>query len=1191
MQCRNCGHHNSGDARFCARCGTGLTVTCGVCGTVAEAGAAFCTNCGAPVGEAATGGSELHRYLPQELLTKLEAARTGRAMTGERRTVTMLFADIRGSTAAAETLDPEDWAEIINGAFEHLIAPVYRYEGTLARLQGDAVLAFFGAPIAHEDDPVRALRAGLEIVEAIGRYRPAVEARWGIAIDARVGVHTGLVVVGEVGSDLRVEYTALGDAINVAARMEQTAEPGTVRVTGHTRSLVGATFEFEELGVVEVKGRAEPVAVNQVLRFLGHGEDTVGSVLVGRDAELSRLDSLVSQLVAGTGWIASVTAEAGVGKSRLLREFHDAVGSGTMLAYRYDQPGDVAWLTGAGRSYDTTTPFAAVRDVLSRWWALADADDAFARVKSAIAASGLGDVDAAALLSHVAGVDLEPSAAAFVGALESPVLHSRAAATFVAYLEQVAQDRPLLVVLEDVHWADDLSLALFESTMELTERLPIGLIVAMRPYREDSSWRIHQVAERDHPHRYHPLPLTPLTPDGGGELLDALLGEAEISADMRSRILERAAGNPLFLEEIVRSLGESGSEDHAVPSSLSAILTARLDRLDDSTRFVVQMASVIGSEFDRTTLAALMDRPVPDGEIVDLLRRGILVDRSRGMLAFRHVLMQEAAYETILRRTRRELHRAVADHLIREQPDAVQEIARHLTESGDVDEAFPYLVEAGVRATRAMALADAIRLLADAIDHTPIGADPEVVVRAHDTLGTAYSLVPDLSAAAAAYQSLYDYGEQSARPAARVAALNRLGFATASLGGSLEDAASYLEQARSLAEEERDDVGLAEYHMNSCFVASMSGDLRQAVGHDEVTVELGERVGADWIRLAGMLRRAVNYTALLELEQAEAAAESALSAADAAGSEETRAILESFSSAVIRYWRGDLRGALDLIDGAQPTFDRYQSFYVAMNQVAAASILFEVGEPEAALSRYVDAQRIARQSGQNFVMASSSAGMAFVYASAGIPEPLTRLREEALAALASPMGEFLASNLWGDLGWAGLASRDPEQAEADFARGLAASSIASFTERPRLLAGKTLALIALDRLAEAGEVLDEVGEYVRSKGLTAAEPMLAWVEAEYLVAMDDLDGAAERLAVAHESAMSQGRRCLLLPILAARARLAGQTDDSQGAAHHLATGLELIETIVAPIVDQELAAGLRTRWRNELERSEAGFAG
>lgn len=1192
MQCANCGHHNAEDAKFCARCGTALSRTCPVCSTVAKADAAFCTNCGATLGEAEQTDSELTRYLPQELLTKLESARAGRAMAGERRIVTMLFADIKGSTAAAEQLDPEDWAEIMNGAFEHLIAPVYRYEGTLARLLGDAVLAFFGAPIAHEDDPVRALRAGLEIIDAIGRYRAQIEARWGIVLEARVGIHTGMVVVGEVGSDLRVEYTALGDAINTAARMEQTAQPGTVQVTDYTRSLVGGLFEFEDLGAVEVKGKSEPVSVHRVVAFVGETIQTLPTVLVGRSLEIDRLARLREQLESGGGWIASITAEAGVGKSSLLRAFHDETVLVRALAHRYDEPGDMPWMTGAGRSYDTASPYSAIRDLLRRWWGLADAADPYDRVRAAVDAAGVDFGDAAALLSYLAGVELSGAAATFVSALDAPILHGKAGEALIAYLEAVAASRPTMVVLEDVHWADDLSLALFEAIMEPTERLPIGLVVAMRPYREDRSWRIHQVADSEHPHRYHHFSLGSLSAEQGSELLDALLGDMEIDAETRRRILERSAGNPLFLEEMVRTLGESRSpEDMAVPETLAAILTARLDRLDDSARFVVQMASVIGTEFDRSTLGALLDRTSPDREITDLLRRGILMETGRGMLAFRHVLMQEAAYGTILRRTRRELHQVVADHLIEFDSDNVGEIARHLTEAGDTDAAFPYLVEVGVRATRAMALADAIRVLTDAIDNTPLAADPEVIVQAHDALGTAHSLVPDLPAASAAYQRLYDYGEREASPPARVAALNRLGFATAALGGDFVRAADYLSQARELAEETGDDIGLAEYHMNSCFVSAMGGDLRTAVQHDEATVELGERSGTESVRLTGLLRRTGNYALLLEFDLAESSAEAALAAADEFGSEEYRAIIEGVALSVIHYWRGDLRGALDLIDTAQPTLDRFVSFYAPINQLGGAGIAFELGDLESALSRFVGARRTGQQFSRSFVVGGAAAGMAFVYAAAGMTDSVPSLRQEALSALQQPAGEYLASDLWANLGWAGMAMGDPVQAEEDFAHGLAASSAASFTARPRLLLGRTTALIGAGRLEEAATVLGEARAFIGDKNLVAAAPLLSWVEGEFLVATEELDAAAEPLAAAHEAALEQGRRCTLLPILGVRSRLAALLGDHQGAEHYRTTALELIEAIVGDIVDQSLAEGLRTRWQQDLARREVGFSG
>jgi class 3 adenylate cyclase len=235
MNCPNCGTLNREDAKFCSNCGTSLAANCLNCGFKLEPGARFCSNCGHPVGApvvapaAASPATEaapvsesdapmgrLQQYVPKELIGKLEAARANRSMAGERRIVTVLFCDVKGSTSLAEMLDPEEWAAIMNGAFKHLIEPVYRYEGTLARLMGDAILAFFGAPIAHEDDPQRAVLAGLDTVEGMKGYREEIKRRHGFDLNVRIGINTGLVVVGEVGSDLRVEYTAMGDAVNLA---------------------------------------------------------------------------------------------------------------------------------------------------------------------------------------------------------------------------------------------------------------------------------------------------------------------------------------------------------------------------------------------------------------------------------------------------------------------------------------------------------------------------------------------------------------------------------------------------------------------------------------------------------------------------------------------------------------------------------------------------------------------------------------------------------------------------------------------------------------------------------------------------------------------------------------------------------------------------------------------------------------
>ncbi|MGH2619451.1 MAG: adenylate/guanylate cyclase domain-containing protein, partial [Anaerolineales bacterium] len=272
--------------------------------------------------------SDLAQFIPKELQTRLAKARASGEMVGERRVVTMLFADVKGSTQAAENLDPEDWGEVINGAFEYMIKPVYRYEGVVARLMGDAILAFFGAPIAHEDDPQRGILAGLEIVAGIRPYRETVKQRHGVEIELRVGINTGLVVVGAVGSDLRMEHTALGDAINLASRMEQTATPGTVQVAHDTYRLVKPLFDFEELGAIEIKGKTEPVRAYRVLgrkEMIGRARGIEGlrAQLVGRREELQSLREVMGGLNQGVGRIVCILGDAGLGKSRLIGEAHE----------------------------------------------------------------------------------------------------------------------------------------------------------------------------------------------------------------------------------------------------------------------------------------------------------------------------------------------------------------------------------------------------------------------------------------------------------------------------------------------------------------------------------------------------------------------------------------------------------------------------------------------------------------------------------------------------------------------------------------------------------------------------------------------------------------------------------------------------------------------------------------------------
>jgi class 3 adenylate cyclase/ribosomal protein L40E len=362
VQCTRCGTDNPDQAEFCLNCGAPFTLSCPRCGAALPLQARFCFRCGCPLEAGAIeqpddSATWLRRLVPKEYAERLRAA-LGQAHD-ERRTVTILFSDIKGSTAMAEKLDPEDVKEIIDGAFEFLIAPIYRYEGTLTQLMGDAILAFFGAPIAHEDDPERACRAALEITAEARRYADKLEKERGIrGFNVRVGINTGLVVVGEVGSDLRMAYTAIGDAINLAARMETAAEPGTVLVTEATHKLVAPLFETKALGPLQVQGRTEPVEAFRVLGAKAASGKVRGiagleSPLVGRQAELAALQEAFQRLKAGVGGIVTIVGEAGIGKSRLVAEVRKSV-----------QEAQVRWAEGRCLSYGTSAAYLLWVDLL-----------------------------------------------------------------------------------------------------------------------------------------------------------------------------------------------------------------------------------------------------------------------------------------------------------------------------------------------------------------------------------------------------------------------------------------------------------------------------------------------------------------------------------------------------------------------------------------------------------------------------------------------------------------------------------------------------------------------------------------------------------------------------------------------------------------------------------------------------------
>lgn len=588
--------------------------TCPRCDASVAPDAKFCANCGQALAESspidATIQSRLIAAAPTPLITKMRAAR----MTGERKPVTALFADVVGSTTLAEQMDPEDWTAMINEAFDLMSRAVFRYEGTIAQLQGDAMLAFFGAPVAHEDDPERAILAALDMIDATDEFARQLKSSQGIDFQIRAGINSGPVMVGNVGSDLRYEYTALGDAVNVAARMQTSAQPGTIVITEMTRRLTGDTFDLEDLGAIEVKGKAEPIHAYRVIgrkaapaRRRGLASVGLDSPMVGRAEQLQRLTSLLDVIAAGRGRAAFIVGEPGIGKSRLLAEL-----KGAALA----PPSTTRWFEGRCVSYGRGLPYHLLIDLLRSILGFtfsATESEARAALDLALAdvlgADGTEAEDTAPYLADLLGLPLRSGETVQTEAPD--VLQGRYVAATHRLLRGLATRGPIVVVCEDIHWADAASIDVARQIMPLAAQLPILFVAAMRAETDAPGWALIGNARALFGEALTEIRLEPLTEADSKTLVANLLEIESLPEKVRDLILTRSEGNPFFVEEVVRMLIERGAivqegsrwvatADVAsieIPETLHGLLLARIDQLPDDAKRSLRVAAVIGRQF------------------------------------------------------------------------------------------------------------------------------------------------------------------------------------------------------------------------------------------------------------------------------------------------------------------------------------------------------------------------------------------------------------------------------------------------------------------------------------------------------------------------------------------------------------------------------------------------------------------
>lgn len=687
MSCPVCGHANPVDSRFCSNCGTKLVESV--------------------------------------------------SRAGERKLVSVLFADVVDSTRLTRLLGAETWADVMNGAFSIMNEAVATYGGTVGRLMGDGILAFFGVPTTHEDDAERAVLAALRIRQAMGAYDWQTSANRGAAsaeraLGVRVGVATGPSVLTTVGDDVRAEFTAMGETANLAARLQGLAEPGTVLVAGDTHALVRDAFEFVPLGARQVKGLVEPVRVFEVLGpvaggFRRRGVEGLVAPIVGRDKELAALRERVTDVTNGTGSWVSLIGEAGLGKSRLVAEVRSRA--------HHQHGGELRWFEGRGLSYAQTVPYFVLRGALLSSFGAIQSDPPTVVRQRLAAAVAEGDWDGEEhepYLQLMLAVEDETATVRAVS-LDGGGVARAIAAAFNAYMRHVAR-HPTVLVLEDLHWADQATIALVTDLAELTRELPFLVLALMRPDRRATTHSLPDDVDRRLGERHVRLELEPLDPSNASELLMQLLGGGPLPPVLAA-VAERSDGNPFYLEEVLRSLIDAERltahggrwqvngdlSDLDVPETLSGVLGARIDRLPEDTRRVAQTAAVIGRTFESSVLERVLERGalpwcVADVDShLDTLTHEELVRELRPAeeYSFKHVLTQEAVYERLLTRQRTELHRLVAEALEVRYRDRLDEFAGVL--AGHYERAEQWLAFAG-HAGRASRRARRVNALDEAVD-------------------------------------------------------------------------------------------------------------------------------------------------------------------------------------------------------------------------------------------------------------------------------------------------------------------------------------------------------------------------------------------------------------------------------------------------------------------------------------------
>jgi class 3 adenylate cyclase/tetratricopeptide (TPR) repeat protein len=956
MLCPQCRAENSPSRRFCAACGASFAVRCDACGFENESGAKFCGGCGRSVLASSTDRARLMgggaaSAPPPYLATKILQSRE--ALEGERKQVTVLFADLKGSMELLAGRDPEDARALLDPVLKTMIDAVHRYEGTVNQVMGDGIMALFGAPIAHEDHAVRAGYAAIKMQESIRALATQVQQRHNVALQIRVGLNAGEVVVRGIGNDLMMDYTAVGETTHLAGRMEQLASPGAILVTEAFARLTEGYLHFKPLGLVGVKGLAEPMEIFELV----DAEPTRGRFqaaargltrFVGRRAEIDAMDAALERARAGQGQVLAVIGEPGVGKSRLFYEFIDSPRSRGCMVLE----------TGAV-SYGKLNAYLPFRELLRTVFQIEQHDD-IADVREKVV-DGLTRLDESLL----------PTLPALMALLDVPVddqawreldpTHRRQQMIdgLKRLLIRLSQTQPLILMVENLHWIDAETQRVLDT---LVDSLPTARLLLLVNYRPEYH---HAWGSKTY---YVQLRLDPLSAQSATELLDMILGPAGDLQALKALLIERTEGNPFFLEECIRTLVETkvllgergacrlGKSPTAirVPATVQAILAARIDRLSPDDKRILQTAAVIGKDVAFPLLQAVVAVPEADlrQRLAQLQTAEFLYETSlfpELEYTFKHALTQEVAYATLLLERRRELHARTVQTIetlyAARLANEVDRLAHHAFRGGMWEKAVGYFRQAGTKAAMSSAYREAVACFEQALaalKHLPESAatreqafDLRMELRPwYAPLGDYDRVLENLREAEALAEALGDHR--------RLALICAYMTDYYRLTGASEQAIASGERALALATE-LDDFRLTVLaNMGLGHACHAVGDYRRAVALlkrnvDALTGELTDkRFGA--AGLPAVLSRSFmvfSLTDLGEFREATVVAEEAIQIAEKADTAHSQ-VLAAHSLALVYLCRGDLDRAVPLLE---QTLHRCEVAHIPLSSRLLASTL------------------------------------------------------------------------------------------------------------------------------------------------------------------------------------------------------------------------------------------------------------